>query len=551
MNVTEAAVLPTVKDAAAQRHEQIETMSVDIQDDTGKAEGEIIDHGAETTLHRSLGTRHLTMVSLGSAIGMGMWLGSGTSLVDGGPASLFIGYLISSSMVWSVSQSIGEMAVMYPLPSAFVQWSTIFVSPAAGFALGWGYWFSYWITIANELQGIITILNYWTDEVPKVAWISIFWVVIILINIWVVKLFAEVEVVASTVKFGWMLVIIPALIVITAGGSPQEGPIGFRYWNEQAFRNGFKGFLSILPTCIFAMAGTESAAMVASEVANPRISVPKAVRSIWIRLGLFYILGSLMITLSVDPTDPNLFGSSGSNASPFVIAFKNAGIPVMAHITNAVIFISMLSTGSISGYGGSRMLMGLAHVGMNHRIAQIFGKADRIGRPWAGYIATIGIGGALAYINVSNTGAQVFQWLSNLVSLLTLFGWGLISLSHLRFRYSWKVQGRDETHLPWRTMAYPYATWWALIWCIVLIGLELYLSIWPLGKSTSAKNFFASYISVIAVIIIWIGAQIWYRGPLWVDAREIDLDRWRRYYADRVDEESIPVRKSLISGWLA
>lgn len=157
MNVTEAAVLPTVKDAAAQRHEQIETMSVDIQDDTGKAEGEIIDHGAETTLHRSLGTRHLTMVSLGSAIGMGMWLGSGTSLVDGGPASLFIGYLISSSMVWSVSQSIGEMAVMYPLPSAFVQWSTIFVSPAAGFALGWGYWFSYWITIANELQVLPTL----------------------------------------------------------------------------------------------------------------------------------------------------------------------------------------------------------------------------------------------------------------------------------------------------------------------------------------------------------------------------------------------------------
>jgi amino acid transporter len=92
------------------------------------------------------------MIALGSAIGMGMWLGSGQSLVNGGPASLFIGFLISSSIVWCVCQSIGEMAVMYPLPSAFVQWSTMFISPAAGFALGWGYWFSYWITIANELQ---------------------------------------------------------------------------------------------------------------------------------------------------------------------------------------------------------------------------------------------------------------------------------------------------------------------------------------------------------------------------------------------------------------
>ena len=59
---------------------------------------------------------------------------------------------------------------------------------------------------------MVTVLNYWTDEVPKAAWISIFWVVIILINIWVVKFFAEVEVFASTVKFGWMIIAIISLI---------------------------------------------------------------------------------------------------------------------------------------------------------------------------------------------------------------------------------------------------------------------------------------------------------------------------------------------------
>jgi amino acid transporter len=209
-------------------------------------------------------------------------------------------------------------------------------------------------------------------------------VVIILINVWVVKFFAEVEVFASTVKFSWMFIAIVGLIgnihsfqalifianlaVVTAGGAPQGEAIGFRYWNAQPFNNGFKGFISVIPTCVFAMAGSENAALVASEVTNPRRSVPKAIGSVWMRLGLFYILGSLMITLTVDPTDPDLFGASGSNASPFVIAFRNAGIPAMAHITNAVIFISVISTGSISGYGGSRMLMGLAHVRMNHKV---------------------------------------------------------------------------------------------------------------------------------------------------------------------------------------
>jgi amino acid transporter len=110
------------------------------------------DHGAETDLRRTLSTRHLTMIALGSSIGMGLWLGSGTSLRNGGPAALFIGYILAGTMIWSVAHAIGEMAVLYPLPSAFVQWSSIFISKELSFAVGWAYWFSAFITIANELQ---------------------------------------------------------------------------------------------------------------------------------------------------------------------------------------------------------------------------------------------------------------------------------------------------------------------------------------------------------------------------------------------------------------
>jgi amino acid transporter len=96
------------------------------------------------------------------------------------------------------------MAVMYPLPSAFVQWTGKFVDPAAAFALGWAYWFSYCITIANELAAANTIFKFWTDEVPVAAWITIWWLVIILVNVGAVTVFGEIEVVCSTIKFGWM-----------------------------------------------------------------------------------------------------------------------------------------------------------------------------------------------------------------------------------------------------------------------------------------------------------------------------------------------------------
>ncbi|KAK8225299.1 amino acid permease/ SLC12A domain-containing protein [Phyllosticta capitalensis] len=438
-------------------------------------------------------------------------------------------------MIWSVSHSIGEMAIMYPLPSAYVQWTSKFICPAAAFALGWSYWFSYVITIANELAAAHTVLSFWTTKVPTAAWITIFWAVIVAINVGAVTVFGEVEVVASSIKFGWIFVVIISMIVISAGGAPNHDAVGFRYWNAEPFTNGFKGWLSVMPTCIFAMSGGENSGLVASEMRNPRRAVPRAVSSIWVRLALFYLLGSLMITITVSPYNPDLFGGSGTNASPFVIAYRDAGLEPLAHIMNAVIFISVVSTGSISGYGGSRTTVGLAQLNM---APKIFTRADKTGRPWAGLTLTLLLGGALAYLNVSENGANVFTWFSNLTSLFTLFGWGTICLSHIRMRRAWALQGRTPDMLPWRSWVFPYAAWWGFIWCVVLICVEFYLSVWPLGEAPSVKTFFANYVSIVLVLVLYLGAKIfYYRGPLLVDLKTVDLDKDRRFYVDAAAED--------------
>ncbi|KAK7430662.1 hypothetical protein QQZ08_002705 [Neonectria magnoliae] len=477
----------------------------------------LADHGADSQLHRRLGTRHLTMIGLGGSIGMGLWLGSGSSLSRAGPASLFLGYLLTGTMIWSVSHSIGEMAIMYPVPSAFVQWTNKFVDPAAGFALGWAYTFAYWISIANELQGIVTI-----------------------------------EVVASTIKFGFIFVVIISGIILSAGGGPkggfppvEGGRMGFEFWNSTPFINGAKGFFSIMPVCIFALAGSESSSLVASETSNPRRSVPHAVTSIWVRLALFYIMGGFIITINVSPTDPNLFGGSGTNASPFVIMYKNCGVMPLAHMMNAVIFISVLSTGTISGYGGSRVLLGLSQIGMAPKVLQ---KTDSWGRPWYGLVPTLLIGGGLSYINISNSGAKVFTWFSNLSSLFTLFGWAMICLSHIRMRHAWKIQGRDHANLPWKSWAFPYSAYWGLTWCVILLVILLYLAISPLNGDPSATHFFSSYVSVIAIFALYAGAKIYYRGGRWVNAAEIDLDASRRFYHDDQLEDTRLMKKAVIDG---
>jgi amino acid transporter len=143
-----------------------------------------------------------------------------------------------------------------------------------------------------------------------------------------------------------------------------------------------------------------------------------------------------MVTITVSSKDENLFGGEGTNASPFVVAYRNAGISTLAHMMNAIILISVISTGTISGYAGARTTMGLAYLGMAPKQLKF---ADKTGRPWFGLVPTLLLGGGLAYINVDKSGKEVFGWFSNLTSLFTLFGWGMICLSHIRFRAAWKA----------------------------------------------------------------------------------------------------------------
>lgn len=289
-----------------------------------------------------------------------------------------------------------------------------------------------------------------------------------------------------------------------------------------------------MPTCIFAMAGSENAGLVAAETLNPRKSVPRAVGSIWLRLALFYLLGSLMVTINVSPFDEDLFGGEGTNASPFVVAYRNAGIPVLAHMMNAIILLSVISCGSISIYAGARTAMGLAYLGM---APKQFKKADKLGRPWWALIPIVVIGGGLGYLNVNNSGSTVFGWLSNLTSLFTLAGWGMICLSHIRFRHAWKLQGREVSELPWKSWTYPYAAWFGFIMCLILIVVQFYLAVWPLGDTATAESFFANYISVPVLLLLWGGAKLYYRGRRWVDLSTVDLDYGRRFYHDELDKE--------------
>jgi hypothetical protein len=98
-----------------------------------------IETSEETSLHRGLKARHITMIAIGGAIGTGLIIGTGKALAQAGPGSVFISYTIVGFIVFLVMAALGEMAAWLPMSAGFTGYASRFCDPSLGFALGWRY----------------------------------------------------------------------------------------------------------------------------------------------------------------------------------------------------------------------------------------------------------------------------------------------------------------------------------------------------------------------------------------------------------------------------
>lgn len=220
-------------------------------------------------------------------------------------------------------------------------------------------------------------------------WISLMLIVVWAVNFGGTRVFGEMEFWFCFIKVLTIIGLIITGIIITAGGGPNHETIGFRFWNETGgfvqysgiagAKGRFLGFFSVLINAAFAFIGTEITAIAAAETANPRRNVPRAIKSVWIRLVIFYLCSAFLIGMLVSPTDPDLNLSSTAAKSPFVIAMKNAGISVLPSIINAALLTSAWSAGCADLYVSSRTLYGLCSRG---HAPKIFAKTRKDGLPW-------------------------------------------------------------------------------------------------------------------------------------------------------------------------
>ncbi|KAK6463705.1 general amino acid permease [Scheffersomyces coipomensis] len=502
---------------------------------------------ANSPLSRSLKSRHLQMIAIGGAIGTGLFIGSGSTLGTGGPAGVIIAYAIIGTMIYCTVQSLGELAVTFPVSGAFITYNSRFIDPSWGFTMAWNYAMGWLIVLPLELVAAAITIKYWDATTNSAAFVIIFYVIICSINLFGVRGYGEAEFIFSLVKVLAILGYIILGIVLVAGGGPKGGYIGGKYFkNPGAFANGFKGVCSVFVTAAFAFGGTELCGLAAAETDNPRKAVPKATKQVFWRIALFYIISLTLVGLLVPYNDPRLLvnGPVDAAASPFVLSIVDAGISGLPSVMNVVIMISVLSVGNSSVYASSRTLAALAVSG---QAPKILGYIDKEGRPIFGILLQCTFG-LLCFITASNDSGTVFDWLLALSGLSSLFTWGSINMCLLRFRRALYVQGRTTDEVAFVSQVGVYGAIYGVTINVVVLIAQFWIALFPLGGSPNVSDFFMAYLGFPVVIVFYVFHKLWKRQwRIFIRAKDIDIDTGRRELDLDILRQEIAEEKAYIA----
>ncbi|GAA1474236.1 amino acid permease [Corynebacterium felinum] len=314
----------------------------------------------ETGLGTGLKTRHLTMMGLGSAIGAGLFLGTGVGIQAAGPAVIF-GYIFAGAIVVLFMQMLGEMAAARPSSGAFSVYAEQAFGHWAGFTSGWLYWFMLTMVMGAEMTGAAAIMGNWFGVdpwIPALICVTIFAV----INLANVKGFGEFEFWFAFIKVAVIIAFLVIGALLVFGLLPGTEFVGTRNLVGNGFMpNGISGIAAGLLAVAFAFGGIEIITIAAAESENPASSIATAVRSVIWRISLFY-LGSVLVIITLIPFE-SIQGASSAAESPFTIILAMANIPYVVGFMEAIIVLALLSAFNAQIYGTSRLIFSLAKRG--------------------------------------------------------------------------------------------------------------------------------------------------------------------------------------------
>lgn len=478
-------------------------------------------------LQRGIGSRQLSMIAIGGAIGTGLFFASGGAISKAGPGGAMVAYAIMGLAVYCMMQSLGEMATQLPIRGSFETYAERFIDPSFAFAVGWNYWISWSVTLAAELVAGALIVQFWFPQSNSTLWAMGFFSLLLGLNLLSVKAYAEAEYWFASIK------VVTVICFLAAGGSMIAGVLGehagIQNWTlsdpaggtRAPFAGGLNSVLLVFLVAGFSFQGTEGVGLAAAETTDPGRNVPKAIKTVFWRILLFYIGSIFVVGTLIRYTNPNLMHGDESHIalSPFTMVFQQ--LPrfgyYAANVMNAVILSAVLSCGNSSMYVASRMLYAMAHSG---KAPAIFGRVSRRGVPTAALLVT-GLVSAMAFFSSLVGDQKIYQLFYNASGLSGFLIWLGIAICHLRFRKAWVAQGRSLDDLKFRSKFYPAGPWLAVVlFIVVLFGANV-------GVFQTAVfswfDFITGYLMIPTFIALYLGHKLWNKTRV-VPLQECNFD---------------------------
>ncbi|WP_432720310.1 amino acid permease [Jeongeupia wiesaeckerbachi] len=462
--------------------------------------------GGAPALRRSLKARHLTMIAIGGSIGTGLFVASGATVSQAGPGGAIAAYALIGLMVYFLMTSLGELAAYMPVAGSFSTYGAKYVDEGFGFALGWNYWYNWAVTIAVELAAAQLVMHYWFPDVPGMYWSALFLGVMFLLNYISVKGFGEAEYWFALIKVITVLVFIGVglamIFGILKGGAQQS--FGNFTVGDAPFVGGFPAMLGVAMIAGFSFQGTELIGVAAGESENPRRNIPRAVKQVFWRILLFYVLAIFLIGVLIPYTDPSLLKNDVADigVSPFTLVFQHAGLAFAAGVMNAVILTAVLSAGNSGMYASTRMLYNLATEG---RAPKWFAKLSDNGVPRNALYATTAVG-ALCFLTSLYGDKEVYLWLLNTSGMTGFIAWLGIAISHYRFRKGFVAQGYSLEELPYKSKFFPFGPMFAFGLCMVIMLGQNYQAF--MADRIDWVGVVATYVGIPLFLVIWFGYRI-------------------------------------------
>ena len=415
-------------------------------------------------LKRSMTAGQMEMISLGGAIGVGLFMGSTSTIKWTGP-SVLLAYMFVGLILYIVMRALGEMLYVSPGTGSFADYATEYISPLAGYLAEWANVFQYIVVGISEVVAATEYLKFWWPEV------SVFWSGIIIIaflllaNLASAKAYGTLEFWFAMIKVVTIVImIILGLLVILLGVGNHGKPIGFsNLWSHGGFfTGGVKGFFFSMAIIAGSYEGIELIGISAGEVANPQEAIVKSVKSVLWRILIFYV-GAIFVIVTIYP-----WNQLSNIGSPFVETFTKVGITAAAGIINFVVLTAALSGANSGIYSSSRMLFKLAHEG---EAPKAFGKlSKRIDpdRAIVGITSCILIGFILNLImsTMNKSMGELFVVVYSSSVLPGMVAWFVILIAELKFR-------KNNLHLmaehPFKLPLYPYSNYFAFAMLLVIV----------------------------------------------------------------------------------